>query len=224
MHIIEQQIGYTFHNPALLRTALTHSSFANENKAMCERSNERMEFLGDSVLGLVVAENLYINNKSKQEGELTRARATVVCERSLCEVAQELELGHHLLLGHGEDIGGGRTRPSTLADAVEALIAALYLDGGLEAARGFISKYLLRSGKISAAPLNDYKTELQEILQREKDNIINYRMSGESGPDHAKTFSAQVLVNCRIIGSGTGGSKKEAEQEAARVALERLKK
>ncbi len=223
MHIIEQQIGYTFKNPAILRTALTHSSFANENKAMCEHSNERLEFLGDSVLGLVVSEHLYLKNESMPEGELTRARAAIVCERSLAEVAARLELGHHLMLGRGEDVSGGRVRPSTLADTTEALIAALFLDGGLDSAKQFIKRYLLDI-PVGASPFKDYKTELQELLQREKDNIITYRLSGESGPDHAKIFKVQVLVNCRIIGTGSGSSKKEAEQDAARDALETLRK
>ena len=221
---LEAAIGYRFQNITLLQNALTHSSYANERWHNSLLSNERLEFLGDSILGMVVAEYLYRNFPDRPEGELTRMRADMVCETSLAQIANRLDLGKHLLLGHGEERFGGRSRPSILADAVESVIAATFLDGGMEAAEGFITRFVLcnvPTGKLQNA---DYKTALQELIQQKKNQVLCYKLVGESGPDHDKQFIAQVLLNDKVIGEGTGSSKKRAEQDAARVALESLKK
>ena len=217
---LENAIGYKFSNITLLQNALTHSSYANEIWHDNLRSNERLEFLGDSVLGMVVAEHLFRNFPERPEGELTRMRADMVCERALAKVADRLNLGAHLMLGHGEEQGGGRERASILADAVESVIAACYLDGGMEAAKALIEKFVLcnvPSGKLTNV---DYKTAFQELVQRKKDQTILYRLIGESGPDHDKSFQVEVLLNGTVVGTGTGSSKKRAEQDAARVAME----
>ena len=221
---LEAAIGYRFQNITLLQNALTHSSYANERWHNSLLSNERLEFLGDSILGMVVAEYLYRNFPDRPEGELTRMRADMVCETSLAQIALRLNLGKHLLLGHGEERFGGRTRPSILADAVESVIAAAFLDGGMTAAENFISCFVLCDVPVSKLHNTDYKTALQELIQQKKNQTICYRLIGESGPDHDKTFIAQVLLNEEVIGEGTGSSKKRAEQDAARVALENLKK
>ena len=221
---LEAAIGYRFQNITLLQNALTHSSYANERWHNSLLSNERLEFLGDSILGMVVAEYLYRNFPDRPEGELTRMRADMVCETSLAQIALRLNLGKHLLLGHGEERFGGRTRPSILADAVESVIAAAFLDGGMTAAENFISRFVLCDVPVSKLHNTDYKTALQELIQQKKNQTICYRLIGESGPDHDKTFIAQVLLNEEVIGEGTGSSKKRAEQDAARVALENLKK
>ncbi len=224
MQALEQKLGYQFHNSALLEEALRHSSYANEHRAANLLSNERLEFLGDSVLGFVTAEYLFAKHPTAPEGELTRTRALLVCEDSLYEVAQRLELGRYLLLGHGEESGGGRTRPSILADATEAVFAAVYLDGGIDAARKLIRRVLLDRVRedIAEVKRRDYKTHLQEYVQRAPNQTLSYALVGESGPDHAKTFLAEVLLNGERIGSGSGHSKKEAEQMAARDAMETL--
>lgn len=225
MKKLEEKLGYSFGNPALLENALTHSSYANENRTKGETSNERLEFLGDSVLGMVVADYLFRSHPDMPEGELTRTRAALVCEDSLVEVAAQLELGSYLKLGRGEDAGGGRRRPSIQADAVEAVIAALYLDGGMDTARGFIERHIL-SALDSGSPsllLGDYKTELQELIQRKSGQSLSYALLGESGPDHDKVFTSEVCLNGKPIGSGSGRTKKEAEQAAAHAALEALK-
>ena len=203
---------------------MRHSSYANEHRGANIFSNERLEFLGDSVLGFVTAEYLFAKHPTAPEGELTRIRALLVCEDSLHEVAQRLELGQYLLLGHGEESGGGRTRASTLADAVEAVFAAVYLDGGIDAARRLIHRVLLDTERedIAEEKRRDYKTLLQEFVQRSPNQTLAYVMVGESGPDHAKTFLAEVHLNGERIGSGSGRSKKEAEQMAARDAMEKL--
>ena len=224
MQALEEKLNYHFHNVALLQEALRHSSYANEHRGANIFSNERLEFLGDSVLGFVTAEYLFAEHPDAPEGELTRIRALLVCEDSLHEVAQRLELGQYLLLGHGEESGGGRTRASTLADTVEAVFAAVYLDGGIDAARRLIHRVLLDTERedIAEEKRRDYKTLLQEFVQRSPNQTLAYVMVGESGPDHAKTFLAEVHLNGERIGSGSGRSKKEAEQMAARDAMEKL--
>lgn len=224
MEILEKKLGYTFRDPSLLRAALYHSSYANEHRAAGIRSNERLEFLGDAVLGFVTAEYLYAKHPDLPEGDLTRRRAALVCEESLHEVAQALDLGSCLQLGRGEEQGGGRHRPSILADATESVFAAVYLDGGMDAARDLIHRVLLDKEREEQVEerRRDYKTALQELIQRQADQVLSYRMIGEEGPDHDKTFRAQVLLNDQPVGTGSGHSKKEAEQSAAKDALSRL--
>ena len=225
MEILEKKLGYTFRDPSLLRAALYHSSYANEHRAAGIRSNERLEFLGDAVLGFVTAEYLYAKHPDLPEGDLTRRRAALVCEESLHEVAQALDLGSCLQLGRGEEQGGGRHRPSILADATESVFAAVYLDGGMDAARDLIHRVLLDKEREEQVEerRRDYKTELQELVQRKSGSTLNYRMVGSDGPDHAKVFEAAALLNGEAYSTGTGHSKKEAEQSAARAALEKLK-
>ena len=219
---LEAAIGYQFSNITLLQNALTHSSYANERYHNSLMSNERLEFLGDSVLGMVVAEHLFRTFLDRPEGELTRMRADMVCERALANVANRLGLGQHLLLGHGEERFGGRGRDSILADAVESVIAATYLDGGMEAAVAFIRKFILCDVPAERMRNADYKTALQELVQQKKSQTLSYALVGESGPDHDKKFVVEVSLNGQVVGSGTGSSKKRAEQEAARVAIEKL--
>lgn len=213
---LEEIIGYEFKDKRLCKTALTHSSYYNENRAVCGASNERLEFLGDSVLGFLAAEHLYLSNPKRPEGELTRMRASLVCEGSLAGAAADVGLSGDLLLGRGEEATGGRERPSLLADAMEALLGAIYLDGGVEPARMFVRRFV--SGR-SGARDSDYKTRLQEELQREPAKTYAYRLVEASGPDHAKVFTVEVLIDDAPAGRGTGSSKKEAEQAAAREAL-----
>ena len=223
MTTLEEKLGYTFQNPALLENALTHSSCANESRGKLQ-SNERLEFLGDSILGMVVADHLYRNHPDLPEGELTRTRAALVCEDSLVEVAAQLELGQYLKLGRGEDAGGGRKRPSIQADAVEAVIAAVYLDGGIGSARKLITNFILTNNeREQEGAIRDFKTALQELVQRESGRVLSYRLMGESGPDHAKVFSVEVDLDGKPIGAGEGRSKKEAEQNAAKAAMARLR-
>lgn len=220
MEALEQKLAHSFRDRALLRTALTHSSYANEHHCA---SNERLEFVGDSVLGLVTASALYARFPDMPEGRMTKLRAELVCEQSLWEAADRLELGRWLLLGRGEEGSGGRERHSILADCVEAVIAALYLDGGFSAAEAFIRTHILAKLDGDAADLfRDWKTELQEFVQRRPGRSLSYEMTGESGPDHAKRFAAAVRMNGALLGAGEGRSKKEAEQAAARAALEAL--
>jgi ribonuclease-3 len=219
---LETAIGYRFRNITLLQNALTHSSYANERWHDSLKSNERLEFLGDSILGMVVAEHLYRNFPDRPEGELTRMRADMVCETSLAQVANRLDLGSHLLLGHGEEQGGGRTRPSILADAVESVIAASFLDGGMEAATGIICRFILTNVPVTRLLNRDYKTALQEQVQQKKNQVLTYALVGESGPDHDKSFRVEVSLNGTVVGSGVGSSKKRAEQDAARAAMEHL--
>ena len=214
----ENLIGYSFQNPALLETAFTHSSYRNEKKVNGD-CNERLEFLGDSVLGVISAEYFYRNLNHLPEGEMTKRRAACVCEKSLCGFAKEIDLGKYILLGKGEEHSGGRNRPSILADCFEAVIAAIYLDGGLKAAEDFVLPFLKRAAMV-VPKLNDYKTTLQEIIQKNPDEHLTYILVGESGPDHCKSFEVEVRLNSNIIGSGVGASKKAAEQDAARKALE----
>lgn len=225
MHTLEEKLGYRFRNIQLLENALYHSSYANEHRGNHLQSNERLEFLGDAVLGLVSAEYLYKEHPDLPEGDLTRIRASLVCEDSLYEVAQSLTLGEYLKLGHGEESCGGRQRPSILADATESVFAAVYLDGGLEAARQLIHRVLLEKECEAAVEQRrrDYKTALQEFVQRKPNQVLHYEMIGSSGPDHAKIFESCVRLNGDVVGSGEGRSKKEAEQAAAKCALAALK-
>ena len=224
MTALEERLGYSFRNRALLETALTHSSYANENRASGIVCNERLEFLGDSVLGVTVADFLYRHFPDMPEGRMTRLRAELVCEQSLHRVALELHLGDYLRLGKGEEHNGGRKRASILSDAVEAVIAAMYLDAGIETAAGFIHRCLLDDVRAIETPtFTDYKTSLQELVQRHSGQVLSYELVGEEGPDHAKTFRVQVCLNGDPIGRGIGRTKKEAEQTAAANALEALR-
>ena len=221
MESLEKKLGYTFRDRSLLSEALNHSSYANEHRSAEVSSNERLEFLGDSVLGFVTAEFPFKTYGKLPEGDLTRIRAALVCEQSLYEVAKFLGLGQYLKLGKGEEAGGGRQRQSILADATEAVFAAVYLDGGMERVRELICRVLL-SRAPAAEERRDYKTTLQEIVQRRSGQVLTYHMVDESGPDHNKTFLFQVRLNGAPVGQGRGHSKKEAEQAAARDALEKL--
>jgi len=221
---LEKKLDYSFKNINLLITATTHSSYSNENKKKNSECNERLEFLGDSILGMTVANYLYRNHPEMSEGVMTRMRAELVCETSLANVAEQLDLGRYLLLGKGEEQGGGRTRKSIIADAVEAVIAAVFLDGGYDKASHIIYKYILdpvSEGK--KLKTTDNKTELQELAQKKTGSTLTYCMVGESGPDHCKMFEFSVSLNGREIGIGSGRTKKEAEQAAAGNALKKLK-
>ena len=216
---LEEKIGYTFRNPQLLEQALTHSSFANEGKKH-GHNNERLEFLGDSVLSVIVARHRFLTYKDLPEGELTKLRASLVCEKALDVFAGQIGLGKYLRLGKGEEMTGGRERPSILADAFEALLAAIYIDGGYEAAQTFVLGFIPRNLDVRRKnKLSDYKTALQEIIQQNREERVEYVLVDEHGPDHAKVFTAEVLLNTNVIGRGTGSSKKQAEQNAAHEAL-----
>ena len=217
---LEDNIGYKFKNRKYLEIAMTHSSYANEKKKGYE-SNERQEFLGDSVLSIVVSDYIFKHCPNFPEGDLSKLRAAVVCEKSLCKFSEELEVGSFLKLSKGERLSNGSSRPSILADAFEAIIAAIYLDGGLEEARRFILRFVepvIKSPKPKV--FRDYKTKLQEIIQQNKGEVLQYVLVSETGPDHDKHFVSQVQLNSNVIGKGGGRSKKDAEQEAARQALE----
>ena len=218
MSELETRLGYEFRDSRLLDNALTHSSYANERGGLS--SNERLEFLGDSVLGFCAAKNICRLYPDMPEGEMTRLRAELVCEASLHETARELGLSRYIRLGRNEECNGGRERVSILADAVEAIIAAIYLDGGLEAAESFIEGRILRDLEAGRKPRRtDYKTQLQELLQREGGAAPSYSIIGESGPDHNKTFTARAALHDGAYADGMGKSKKEAEQAAAKAAL-----
>ena len=219
---LEVAIGYRFRNLSLLQNALTHSSYANERWHNSLLSNERLEFLGDSILGMLVAEYLFRNFPNRPEGELTRMRADMVCEKTLAAAANRIGLGEHLLLGHGEEQGGGRSRDSILADAVESVIAACFLDGGVDAALKFVQQFILVEVPVSKLHNADYKTQLQELVQQKKNQVLSYALVGQSGPDHDKQFDVEVSLNGAVVGSGSGSSKKRAEQDAARTAIEKL--
>ncbi|MGN1015928.1 MAG: ribonuclease III [Faecousia sp.] len=219
---LETALGYRFSNITLLQNALTHSSYANERWHNSLLSNERLEFLGDSVLGMLVAEYLYRSFPDRPEGELTRMRADMVCEKTLADVANTIGLGDHLLLGHGEDRLGGRTRESILADAMESIIAASFLDGGLSAALGIVRRFILVKVPVKKLRNVDYKTLLQELVQQKKNQILSYELTAETGPDHDKRFDVEVSLNGKVVGTGFGTSKKRAEQDAARAAIEAL--
>ena len=216
---LQQSVGYKFKDERLLQRALTHTSYANECNEGHNKSNERLEFLGDSVLGIITAEHFYLNFKDLPEGELTKLRAATVCENSLSSFARQLGLGEYLLLGKGEMCTGGSDRPSILADAFEALIAAIYLDGGIEEAKKFVLKYVDKAVEEHRG-FKDYKTVLQEVIQKNPGEVIEYMLVKESGPDHNKRFEVEVHLNSNVIGKGVGTSKKKAEQLAAKEALE----
>lgn len=224
MNELEQKLGYRFRDRSLLENALRHSSFANESRDRSVTSNERLEFLGDSVLGFVTAKYLYKHFPDLPEGRMTKVRAELVCEFALHKVALELELGKYIRLGKGEENTGGRSRPSILADAVEATIAAMYLDGGIEVAEKFIlSRVLSELGQGLPTRSADNKTALQELVQQKSGQVLSYAVTGESGPDHCKQFTVTVSLNGLPVGSGVGRTKKEAEQAAAGDALGQLK-
>ena len=214
-----EELQYKFKNQNLLKVAITHSSYANECREHMEY-NERLEFLGDAVLSIIVSDYLFKNIKDLSEGQLTKTRASLVCEKSLCIFANKINLGSYLLLGKGEKNTGGRERPSILADAFEAVIAAIYLDGGLKAATDFVLRFVISELKIQKqTPFKDYKTDLQEIIQQNPEEQLEYALINESGPDHDKRFEVEVRLNNNAIGKGIGKSKKEAEQKAAHEAL-----
>lgn len=218
MEQLQNNLGYHFKNPALLARALTHSSYANERHVDIG-DNERLEFLGDSVLGFITAEYLFANHRDFPEGELTKLRAYAVCEKSLFSYAEEIGLGNYLKLGKGEERTGGRTRPSVLSDAFEAVIAAIYLDGGMDEAKKFVLRFVVPY--VEAKPtFKDYKTMLQEVVQKNQGETLEYVLVSETGPDHDKCFTVEVHLNSNVIGRGVGGSKKKAEQNAAKEALE----
>ena len=220
LSLFQEKLGYHFHNVTYLTIALTHSSFANEGKKgdVC---NERQEFLGDAVLSIIVSDYLFRNHAKMPEGDLTKLRAALVCEKALCLYAEELGLGDFLMLGRGEEATGGRQRPSILADAFEAVIAAIYLDGGIEPAREFVLRYVVPTiGNHTKVAFKDYKTILQEIIQKNPEERVTYELVDESGPDHNKRFVVEVHLNSNVIGRGEGRSKKSAEQAAAQMALE----
>ncbi len=220
MEKLEANLNYTFKNKDLLKNALTHSSFANEQKGVAV-SNERLEFLGDSVLSIIVSEYIYESFSTLPEGRLTKLRASLVCEKTLCEFSKQLEIGSYLLLGKGEKANGGDNRPSILADAFEAVLAAIYLDGGMEIAKKHVLRFITEElHHLEHENFKDYKTELQEIIQRNPEENLTYVLIGESGPDHNKSFTVEVHLNSNVIGTGVGRSKKTAEQAAARKALE----
>ena len=214
----EKRIGYEFKDSALLTCALTHSSYANEHKRSIP-CNERLEFLGDSVLGIVTAEYLF-KHYADAEGELTRLRAALVCESSLAKFAKQINLGDEIFLGKGERQTGGNERPSILSDAFEAVIAAIYIDGGKAEAEKFILSFIVDALSHEETQIRDYKTLLQEFIQQNPGEHIEYILVGESGPDHAKSFEVEVHLNSNVIGRGKGKSKKQAEQAAAKEALE----
>lgn len=219
MQELENKLRYTFKNKSLLLNALSHSSYANEVRNGIT-SNERLEFLGDSVLSIIVSDYLYYHYSDKPEGELTKLRASLVCEKTLCSFSRELELGKYLRLGKGEDKGGGRERVSILADAFEAVLAAIYLDGGMENARKHVLRFVLKELENEhIGVFKDYKTALQEIIQRNPEESVSYVLTDEFGPDHDKQFTVEVHLNSNTIGKGMGKSKKQAEQMAAKQAL-----
>lgn len=220
LSLLEERLGYKFKNINFLEVGVTHSSFSNETKNHVPY-NERQEFLGDAVLSIIVSDHIFEHYTKLPEGELTKLRASLVCEKSLCGFANEIELGSFLRLGHGEELMGGRERPSILADAFEAVIAAIYLDGGIEPASKFVLSFIIKALEhVENAPFKDYKTLLQEIIQKNPEERLSYVLVGESGPDHDKRFEVDVMLNSNIIGHGIGKSKKAAEQHAAKEALE----
>lgn len=221
MNDFENIIGYSFKDKLLLEQALTHTSYVNECKDKDRKHNERLEFLGDSVLSLVIAEELYKRFPKLPEGELTRIRASLVCEKTLYILAKEINLGQYLFVGKGEETTGGRNRPSILSDAYEAVIAAIFIDGGIEEAKKYILTRMQKNIEEHGPELpEDYKSELQEIVQQNPEERVNYVLVEERGPDHNKTFTIEVRLNSNCIGKGTGSSKKQAEQLAAKQALE----
>lgn len=220
---LQSQLGISFHDPLLLRQAFTHSSYVNENRLSHIKDNERMEFLGDAVLELTVTEYLFHLYMDRSEGELTKLRASIVCEPSLMKFAESLQFGDYVLLGKGEETTGGRTRPALLADVFESFVGALFMDQGLDAVKDFLQKrvftLLSADGKMQ---LDDYKTQLQEHTQQDNLGVLEYRIVEENGPAHDRVFVSEVYMDKVILGRGSGRSKKEAEQKAASVALIKL--
>ena len=223
MKELEEKIGYTFRDPALLQTAMMHSSYTNENHIPKHRCNERLEFLGDAVLELVSSEFLFRKSPKMPEGRLTRLRASMVCESSLAMCAADIGLGEYLYLGKGEEATGGRQRDSVTSDAMEALIGAVYLDGGFTNAKEFIHRFVLTDLEDKQL-FYDSKTILQEMVQAKKAGIITYRRVKEEGPDHNKSFYVEGLIGDRVSGKGVGRTKKAAEQQAAYEAILSLRK
>ena len=222
----EKKIGYTFQDKALLVHALSHTSYTNEHGMEKQASNERLEFLGDAIVDMVVSDYLYRHNSTEPEGTLTKWRASVVCEASFAHIAAGMDYGSYLLLGKGEEATGGRSRSSVLADAFEAVIAAMYLDSDIETVSVWIIRHLQEEltlamqGKMA----KDYKTLLQELVQKGERGKVSYVITDEKGPDHAKTFCVDVLVDGERVASGSGTSKKDAEQAAAGAAIKALSK
>ena len=219
---LQERLNYRFNDTALLVRSLIHSSYANEKNDSSISSNERLEFLGDSLLGMMVALLIYESEPEMSEGQMTKQRAEFVCEKNLAALSTLLELGLYLFLGRGEDTGGGRKRPSILADAFEAVLAAIYLDGGFDPAYRFVTNYFENQVNNVRQAGSDYKTMLQETVQVKSGQKHTYELTNEEGPDHDKTFSVAVKLNDKIIGTGKGKSKKSAEQEAAKAALESI--
>lgn len=219
----QAHIDYKFNNKAFLIEALTHSSYANEHKRDKLKDNERLEFLGDAVLDLVVSDFLYKEHQDLSEGNLSKLRASIVCEAFLLKAAKQINLGEFLLLGKGEEMTGGRERTSVLADAFEAIIGAIYMDSSLEDARRFINKFIISfmDSLSDTKRIEDYKTHLQEIIQRDSKKPLSYSVINEKGPDHDKFFEVEVRHDGRVLGVGSGRTKKEAEQKAAYVALQK---
>lgn len=219
---LEQKIGYRFQNIAMLKHAITHSSYANEHHMKREDNNERLEFLGDAVLEMISSENLYRNNPTRPEGELTKQRASLVCEPTLAQCANAISLGDYILLGRGEEQTGGRLRKSILSDAFEAVIGAIYLDGGFTNAKDFIERTVL-SDQLQKTLFCDSKTILQEMIQHDHNGTLSYRLLSEEGPEHAKCFKVCACLDDEILATGSGKTKKAAEQEAAFRSIEKLK-
>ena len=219
---LQEKLNYSFKDRKLLKKSLTHSSFANEGAKKDSASNERLEFLGDSLLGMTVALLIFKSKPELSEGKMTKLRAELVCERSLAEFATELDLGACLLLGRGEKNTGGDKRPSILSDAFEAVVAAMYLDGGFEPVENFISALFSPRINDPAKSFTDFKTLLQEMIQGKPGQVLTYEKTNEEGPDHNKSFTVDVKLNNETIGTGKGKSKKSAEQEAARAAIKIL--
>ena len=219
---LEQIIGYKFRQPGRLRQALTHSSYANEKHMKKQSDNERLEFLGDAVLELVSSEFIFQNYPKMPEGEMTKFRASIVCEPTLALCTKEIDLGKYLYLGKGEDLTGGRNRKSILSDAMEAVIGAIYLDGGFEAAKAFVHRFILVDVEHKKL-FHDSKTILQEVVQGKYKEELHYVLIGEEGPDHDKKFMVEAMIGEKVIGHGTGHTKKAAEQEAAYEALLKLR-
>ena len=220
---LEQKIGYSFRKPAMLMQAMSHSSYANEHKALSLPDNERLEFLGDAVLEVISSDFLYHHYPELPEGKLTKLRASIVCEPTLALCAKAFDLEDYLLLGKGEEMTGGRTRNSIISDALEALIGAIYLDGGFANAKEFVERFILTDIEHKKL-FYDSKTILQEIVQRDyKEDEIKYVLTGEEGPDHAKRFIVEVRIGQKVVGNGKGSTKKAAEQEAAYHAIIELK-
>ncbi len=215
----QEKIGYKFKNEKLIIEALSHSSYANECKKQ-RKNNERLEFLGDSVLSVIVSDYIFEHFKHLPEGELTKLRASLVCEQALFDFSKKIDLGKYIFLGKGEEITGGRERPSIVSDAFEAVIAAIYLDGGLKVASKYVLSFIPEDVKPhSVVSFVDYKTALQEIIQKNPEEKVEYVLTDESGPDHDKKFTVNVMLNSNVIGTGIGKSKKSAEQNAAKEAL-----